>query len=162
MCRVIVPFTRLEDGVLEALEAYDVEFCDVSSDDEAYWRLLRDLWASGDSFTIIEQDIRIKPDTIDSFDDCDNDWCAAGYRYLGSDRYTGLGCTRFRGAFTRRFPNIIEIAGEFRDNMHPRRHWCVQDAAIQFALRDRGQHACTAHGTVEHLGDCRPSHGCCG
>ena len=161
MCRVIVPVTSIEPGVLDALQGVPYEVHDVSSDDEAYWRLLDELWRHGDDFAIVEQDIQVRTGTLASFEECPNGWCAASYRYLGSTNYAGLGCTRFRAEFIAEHPDLIKRAGEYHDELHPRRHWCVQDAAMQFALRDRRQFACVDHGTVEHLGDCRPSHGCC-
>lgn len=164
MCNVIVPFTSLEDGVVAAIEASGRMpiLHDVSGSDEDYWELLAGLWELGESFVVVEQDIVVRADTLDSFDDCPNGWCAAGYPYLGSQNYAGLGCTRFRAEFIEKHRDLIELAGEFTNAEHPKRHWCTLDAAMQFALRDRGLFACTDHGTVEHLGDQRPSHGCCG
>lgn len=163
MSRVFVPYTRFDERVAQALATAGVPagFWDVSADDEAYWRLLSDLWVQGDGFTIVEQDIVVRADTLASFDRCQNDWCGAGYRYLSSDRYVGLGCTRFRSEFIAAHPDLIEVAGEYSDNAHPQRHWCTLDAAMQFALRDKGLFACSAHGIVEHLGSGQPSHGCC-
>lgn len=161
MSRVIVPVTAIKPGVLDALQGIPFEVHDVSSDDEAYWRLLDGLWRHGNDFIIVEQDIKVRTGTLASFDDCPNGWCAAGYRYLGSQNYAGLGCTRFRSEFIADLPDVIDEAGEYHDDRHPKRFWCSLDAAIQFVLRDRGRTVCTVHGTVEHLGDCQPSHGCC-
>ena len=91
---MIVPFTRLEDGVLEALDAtgYPVELHDVSGSDFDYWRLLATLWKDTSSdLCIVEQDVVVRPDTLAKFDECLNPWCAGFYKYLGSDRYSGLG-----------------------------------------------------------------------
>jgi len=160
---IVVPYTRLKDGVLEPLltEGIDIDLRYVGSDDEAYWRLLRELWAQGNSFTIIEQDVVVDGGTLRSFNACPNGYCGAGYAYLGSQSYVGLGCTRFRAEFIAEFPNLIEQAGEYHDASHPCRHWCVCDASMQFILRDHRRFACANHGTVEHLGPCTPTHGCC-
>lgn len=163
--RVILPFVagHLEDGVYEAISAsgYAVELHDVSGSDTAYHRLLAELWRCDDDVTIVEQDIRIGPSTLDAFVDCPNGWCSAQYRYLGSENYTGLGCTRFRREFMLAHPDVIVAAGEYEDPTHTRGFWCTQDFAIQNALRLKGVHVCV-HGHVDHLGDLRPTHNCCG
>ena len=164
--RVILPFVagHLEDGVYEAISdtGYGVELHDVAGSDTAYHRLLVELWNCGEDVAIIEQDIRIKSDTLEGFANCPNGWCAGQYAYLGSENYTGLGCTRFRVEFMAAHPDVIIAAGEYEDPTHPAGgHWCIQDAAIQIALRNKGAHVCV-HGHVDHLGSLAPAHGCCG
>ena len=155
---MILPFVSIEDGVLEALgvTGYAVELRDVSGSDSDYWRLLRQLWG-GDDLVVIEQDIRIKPDTLDAFVNCPNGWCASQYRYLGSENYTGLGCTRFRREFMLAHPDVIVAAGEYEDPTHACGHWCVTDHAVQIQLRIRNALPCV-HGHVDHISDGVPSH----
>lgn len=161
--RVIVPFTHLSDGVFEALDAsgYPIELHDVSGSDYDYYKLLARLWAGKDDVCVVEQDIVVEPDTLYGFDECPNPWCAAQYRYLGSESYTGLGCTRFRKELFGLYPSIMLDVGEMRDGQHEFRHWCVCDAFMQIRLREAGARVCI-HPHVTHLSSGQPAHGCCG
>ena len=162
--RVILPFVagHLEDGVYEAISdtGYGVELHDVAGSDTAYHRLLVELWNCGEDVAIIEQDIRIKSDTLEGFANCPNGWCAGQYAYLGSENFTGLGCVRFRAEFMATHSDVMIVAGEYTDPTHVPGHWCVCDHAIGVALRARNVVPCI-HGHVEHISDGVPSHPPC-
>jgi hypothetical protein len=162
--RVVVPFTRpgLQRGVTRAIRdaGYKPTLRRLDSDDvEAYWRLLSDLWVAGDDFVLVEQDIVVREDTLQSFYKCPHSWCAAGYRYLGSPSYMGIGCIRFRADLLRRCPDVMERVANYNYPNHGPKHFCTLDAAMQSELHGRREHVC-GHGTVEHLSDGSPSHGC--
>lgn len=160
--RVVVPFTHVAPETAQALAGigYHVEFVDVSGSDTAYWELLAGLWEGGETFVLVEQDVKVAPGTLDGLEACPNAWCAATYPYLGSRDYAGLGCTKFAVEFCAQHPDLVEVAGRYEDELHAPRHWCVQDAAIQMELRRRGVWPCLEHGRVGHR-DGPPSHGCC-
>jgi hypothetical protein len=160
-CRFVVPYTRLAPEVLWALQEAGVDFepIDVSGADDAYWELLADLWRSGETFAIIEHDIVVPPNVLNSLDDCDEPWCVAKYRYLRGN-YWGLGCTRFAGSLTRAHPDVLDYVATLELSGHPARHWCTLDAGITSALRSRLRAWPHVHGVVEHLGDGLPTHGC--
>ena len=160
--RVVLPYTRVEDGVLEALDAtgYPVELRDVSGSDTDYWRLLSELWTAGQTFAIVEQDILVKPATLARLDECPQAWCAATYDYFQRPGYAGLGCVRFRAELLSEHPDLMDAVAEHEYDGHCSRHWCVNDAAMQRELWKRGRRVCL-HAPVKHLHD-RPTHGCCG
>lgn len=157
--RTIVPYTRLEPQVTQALAGHQVEFVDVSGSDTAYFDLLAGLWAAGETFAVIEQDIVIRRDTLQAFQECGRAWCTAGYPYLGSVSYHGLGCCRFRASLMHAIPDLMDRVATHKYDGHTLRHWCILDAAIQRELWKDGRATCTAHGPVWHLND-RVSHGC--
>ena len=162
--RVVVPFTRpgLRRGVTRAIRdaGYKPDLRRLDDDDvEAYWRLLSDLWEAGDDFVLVEQDIIVREDTLESFDDCPHPWCAAGYRYLGSASYMGIGCVRFRAALLRRHPEMMDRVANRSYPNHGPKHWCTLDAAMQTELQGAREHV-HGHGTVGHLSTDGPSHGC--
>jgi hypothetical protein len=159
---VIVPHTgRLFPEVTEALEAIYVgaQLVDVSGSDTAYFELLRELWAKGESFCLVEHDIVVTPGTISSMNDCGHEWCASKYSYLRGS-YWGLGCTRFRGPLLKRFPDLMDEVGEYDSPGHGRGHWCSLDQALTASLRARRIEWPHIHGEVIHLGGGQPSHGC--
>ena len=45
----------------------------------AYWELFKSLWKSGEDFIIVEHDVVVNADTIESFDACPEAWCTAPY-----------------------------------------------------------------------------------
>lgn len=98
--RVIVPFTRLEPLARSALEPFRPVYIDVSSDDLAYWRLLRGLWLGGKPFVIVEHDVIVWPDTIPELERCPEPWCAQAIHSVdtgaGRNWSATLGCVRFR------------------------------------------------------------------
>jgi hypothetical protein len=161
--RVVLPYTQLRGEVLGAVRASGVAFecVNVSDSDDSYFRLLRDLWSAGESFTLVEHDVVVGPETLKSFDDCGHEWCASQYRYLRGT-YWGLGATRFRGPLLRRFPDLMDEVGEYDSPGHGPKHWCSLDAAITISLRARRVEFPHVHGEVTHLGDGQPAHGCRG
>lgn len=161
--RVVVPYVPggLGLGVAERLlnQGWSPRFVNVAGSDTAYWELLADLWAAKVDFCVVEQDIVVNADTLDSFEACEEVWCGAAYPYLGGT-YVGLGCVRFRAELMRLRPDVMNLAGEFTNATHCRRHWCTTDHALIQQLGGHGR-VCRAHGVVEHLGDKYPSHECC-
>jgi hypothetical protein len=163
--RVIVPFTTLEPGVVEAIEqsGYVPELCDVSGDVEAYWRLLCAVWAQGKDFAVVEHDVVVDRTTLADLERCARDWCAARYHYLGGS-YAGLGCVVFKAPLLTKYPTVLlDAARHDYGPLHPRtvgQHWCTLDHAVTTELTSHGlQRHLGSHGSVQHLGGW-PSHGC--
>jgi hypothetical protein len=159
--RVVVPFTgELRPEVTDAITAsgYLPITHDVGHSDAAYWQLLSTLWSDEETVCVIEHDIRIEADTLSSFVQCPNEWCACSYDYLGGS-HTGLGCVRFRSSLIRSAPDAIKHIGEYEMPAHGRRHFCTLDFLLQRHLNSLGYEVCR-HGHVEHLSDGMSSHGC--
>lgn len=164
--RVVVPHTQtgLHDRTRQSVQdlAPDAEFILLPlGDDDAYWRLLAALWASGDDFAIVEQDIVPHEDVFDEFRACSEPWCTFGYEYFVGGDYHGSGCVRFRARLTGNEPDLMLAVAQYANDKHPARHWCSLDAFTQHELYRRGYEAHHHHPSVGHL-DPTVSHGCIG
>jgi hypothetical protein len=157
--RLVCPHTTVTPETRAALEGLDVEYINVGADDEAYWRLLSELWADQEDFCVVEQDVVAPPGFLYSFDACDHEWCAYSYRYKTWDEYVGLGCVRFRSSLMVSEPDLLVEVGNMVIGSHPRKHWCTLDSGIQRWL-GRYQRRAHVHGVCEHVGNGTPSHGC--
>ena len=158
--RVVHPTTRISPDAIQSLvrTGHAVEFVDVSGSDRAYFDLLAQLWAAGETFAIIEHDIVVTPSTLNELDACPHDWCAFPFRYLGRLQY-GLGCVKFSAALMARIPDAIIRIGVMSDARHDRRHWCRLDAWLTTVLESVGEVRHEHLPEVWHLDDgC--SHGC--
>lgn len=150
--RVIVPYTRrLDPRTLVALRRTGHPFTtvDVSMDEHAYWRLVRSLWATGDSFVLVEHDIGVKQDTLDDLESCGFGWCSYGYVIRGGAIMNSFGCVRFRSTFIHSYPDIFT---------HPRLvlpvHWRALDSNVEMVLMERFGHAKHVHhGLLDHYWD---------
>ena len=76
------------------------EFIDTSATPFVYWRTVEANWNSGEDLVIIEQDVELQPGVMNSFQECDQDWCAIPYEVKTRDGIESvaigaLGCTRF-------------------------------------------------------------------
>jgi hypothetical protein len=65
-------------------EKYGARFADVSGSDTAYYELLKELWASGETFTVIEQDLLPDDELLEEVSNCAAPWCAMAYVYDSS------------------------------------------------------------------------------
>ena len=155
--RVIVPFTRRLPEVEAALP--DAEWIDVSSDDEAYWRLLRDIWAERQSVVIVEHDIIPAPGAVESLKSCMREWCACPYPFEAVEALVGLGCTKFGSTLMYRLPDLIERVGRMGSGVHPPRHWCSLDGLVQSKLVEAQVHV-HRHEPAAHLSTVRSHEGC--
>jgi len=158
--RVICPFVELRDETRAALEAsgHDWEAVDVSASDTDYCALLSGLWERAETFAIVEQDIVIRPDTLDELEACSGEWCCFASPYFVGI-YAGLGCVKFAGSLLARNPEAMRTVSRMSDATHPPGHWCRLDGWMQIVLRHEPRHL---HDTVlDHAkASLLPSHGC--
>lgn len=132
----------------------------VGDSDRAYYDLLCELWAAGDSFILVEHDIAVGPATLHELAWCDNDWCACPFDYGQYGLTYGLGCVKFSAELIARNPTALIKVGVMSDPSHPRRHWCRLDAWLQgVVLPNAGEQMCRHDTPVLHLG-AGNSHGC--
>lgn len=158
-----VPMTRWRPGVTRALDLTGRTWRPawVNATDSDYFDLLAELWTAGDTFTIVEHDVIVTREALDSFDTCPGDWCASPYPYLWGEPHTGLGCARFRAAILTRHPDLMGVVAEMSDDKHPARHWCRLDAWITNTLTGRGESRCENHPPVAHeMAQRGSAHGC--
>jgi hypothetical protein len=108
--RLVMPIVSPSLLALESVRRFapETEIVDVSSDDLAYYRLARSLWAVGEDFGFIEQDVVIRSGTISSFE-CPAWWCAFGYTETARGPVNGYwGCVRFRSELMAEVPGLFE------------------------------------------------------
>ena len=134
--RVIYPYVREFPEALAALGQRRVEKVDVGSGDQAYWRLMRDLWRSGDDFLIVEQDMVVPSGAVAAFETCPREWCGQPYFM-----YRTWGCwhgvVRYRGSLTRSLPDLPDQIAQ--------RHWQSLDSAWINHLRLAGRNEAHWH-----------------
>lgn len=143
--RVVVPATpgglhaRTLPAILESGWAAYVEPCLYT---EAYFDLLKKLWADRVDFAIVEHDVEVFSGVLDRFAECDHLWCSHSYEVYAGDVATAyggawaLGCTRFRAELMERFPDAVERAGEMNIHaVHPPRSYQVMDSTLTHWLK---------------------------
>ena len=103
MAKVYVPWTSNRGPYPEcraALEPSDPVYVDVSSDDFAYWRMMKGVWEKGEPFIIVEHDVLVWPDTIALLDACPRQWCSQRVHSVdvghGRAWVAALGAAHFR------------------------------------------------------------------
>jgi len=151
--RIVVPFTKLHVETMHALESAGADYeLALVGEDDSYWRLLYDLWRTGEDFVVVEHDIVVRPSVFDEFEECENEWCVAPYPFVYR-LCAGLGCTRFRASLLQRFPEIMDEVDRMEHPEFPgRRNWRTLDAAIRDLLWERDVDRCR-HAPVHHLGE---------
>ena len=163
---VIVPAATLQPDTVRALDAtgWPYRVVDVSGDDQAYGRLLRDTWRQSRTFCVVEQDIVVAPDTLDALAACPAPLCAFPYDQSGvgtGEPGTGLGCTKFGSALIQDMGDPWPFILARSDLQHPPGHWCRLDLWLRQALNRAGwgqhQHAPAVGHHRQAVG---PSHGC--
>ena len=162
--KIVVPYTRLRRGVIDALVVHAKTFTlvNVAASDEAYFDLLANLWGAAKTFVLVEHDIVVNETTIDELKVCDHDWCAMGFPYRGEEKAYSLACTKFSAELIRKYPDLMEIVGQMSDSMHDPMHWCRLDMWMFMVLDQLGEtrHEHARSQPVGHIGEQFPKHGC--
>lgn len=164
--RVIVAYTEVAPGVLEALDStgWPYELADVSEADDSYWSLLAGLWAGGETFVIVEHDVIVRPDTMAELAACGSVWCGHKTPYIHGD-YAGMGCSKFGADMLRAVPDALDQVAVMTDSAHAAKHWCRVDAWLQSHVLPRAGFSQHLHEpSLGHYrpysGPAKPSHGC--
>jgi hypothetical protein len=144
--RIVCPYEPSIEFHCEAALPPETEKVHLGPYFDAYWRLLRELWADGESFILIEHDIVVTPLVIDRLTKCTSSpWCT--HPYLGAgwkDGYpkalvqTSLGCVRFDQELILDHPEVWELVGEIDNaNDSARREYHYLDVRLLGVLRDK-------------------------
>lgn len=108
---------------LEGAEVVKVE------GDYGYGNLVADLWESGQSFLLVEQDVLLTQAVRDSLERCERPYCSAPYNLRdGRGLGVSLGCVRFAGVLTENYPGVATPWREVR--------WDLLDGAVDRTLRE--------------------------
>ena len=140
--KLVVAYVHLHPKTVEAVwdsvdELDDVRWCDTSSDESAYYRLLCDLWGEGETFVILEQDKIPDQRALRDLYDCDSPWCS--YPHLMADgaeipiTQPTLGCTKFGADVMAKWPDLVERSGRLNVGLGAQ-HWGRLDMAITAGL----------------------------
>jgi hypothetical protein len=103
---LIVPYV---EGMLHPKTALTpgAEFVELPiGDPYAYWRLIRRLYDHGQDWMIVEQDILITAEQIDSVNECPEPWCVYGY-HRGTAEFAALGVLRLRREVMAAYPSLL-------------------------------------------------------
>lgn len=92
-----------------------------------YRLLLRDLWADGAAFVLIEHDVVPRAEQVAELEACDKPWCHFGY--CPGDWVPTFGCVRFSREL------IAATPGIFDDPSWP---WSQLDAHFAVEARNQG------------------------
>lgn len=163
--RVFVPYVELAAGVAAGLNSTGMQWdpIPVSHSDDAYWATLADMWDAAESFTIVEHDVIIQPDTIAELALCEREWCSFLVPYFNGP-YAGLGCVKFTTPLIRRNPDALNVVAGMSDPSHEPKHFCRLDAWLQQTLGRAGEQLHIHDTILGHVrpydGPPQPSHGC--
>jgi hypothetical protein len=141
---LVVPALSPECAAASALRAENLApVVVVLDDDQAYGRLLTELWASNEDVIIIEHDVIPWPGAVKRLASCPEPYCAHQYLIAGQLGGT-LGCVKFSSDLTAAHPDVPEAwTGG---------HWGTVDIKLTNALWDRGIRAPHRHQPpVAHL-----------
>jgi hypothetical protein len=140
----VIPFVtgRLRAETVQAVPA-TARFVNVGADDEAYWRLLRDLWAEGRTVIVVEHDIVPAESMIQVMWDCPKMWCCHPYD-MGGIETTALGFVKFSSELLQHAQNLVNFTPEHRG-------WQSLDGMIVAELHRRGYQEHVHLPAVRHL-----------
>lgn len=130
------PTPRLQ-LVVDGLRIQQVQpFMHKVDDGDAYWRLLRDQWAQGREFFIVEHDVFVWQGGIRELAECPQDWCTLPTMCHGRMITTTFGAVKFGQQLVERNPGFFEdipqtwfhLDANFADKMgwpfiKPHAHW---------------------------------------
>ena len=106
------------------------------NDGDAYWRLLRDVWAEGREFFVVEHDVFVWQGGIRELASCPQDWCTLPTMCHGRMITTTFGAVKFGQQMIERNPGFFDdipqtwfhLDANFADKMgwpfiKPHAHW---------------------------------------
>lgn len=149
---ILAPYTRLHPVTARLLNRYAPGHERVRidpADSEAYWRLLADQWHEPGDLLIVEQDVGIHADVVESLAACPEPWCGFPYP-IGAQLLVCLGCTRFTAELKAAEPDLLEAVGQDGTGGLPARAWQRLDVRILDHLRERGYRQHEHHPAVKH------------
>jgi hypothetical protein len=106
-----VPYTQVHLATVAGAPK-DAVWVDVSAHEHAYWSALREMWAYGRSFALLEHDVVCRSDVVEAFETRPEPWLAFGYDDICHPACmeawaNTLGCTRFTAELVRAVPDAV-------------------------------------------------------
>ncbi len=127
----------------------DAVYVDVSRDDQAYWRLLRELWTQRATFILVEHDIAPNVDQITRMWTCPQQWCTHAYP-MGDIEAPAFGLVKFGEDLISETANLIDGIIERH------RIWTGLDSIVIAELHRRRYKEHVHQPSVRHLREYGP------
>jgi hypothetical protein len=162
MITVYVPFVpgRLHEETWRAVigAGGPAQFLALDPDDDGgYGRLIRRLWAKGDSFIVCEHDVVPTRAQLATLQGCGHDWCSFPY---DSDLYPDgpyFGLVRFSSRVMRDHPRAAHVALHRGSGKELEVGWWEVDSCMARDLHIRGVRWHRHTPAVQHAHDGPPS-----
>jgi hypothetical protein len=137
---VIIPYTKPSHTLQTAIDCLRIQqvqpYLVRVGDGDDYWRLLRQQWAMGGPFFIVEQDVLVWQGAIRAMFECDEKWCTLATMCHGRMITTTFGCVKFGQQVIEQNPGFwddipttwFHLDANFTDKMgwpfiKPHSHW---------------------------------------
>ena len=130
---------------------------DVSSDVQAYFRLLCDLWAEGQDFLLIEHDMVPTAGAVAEMEACGKWWCTNPYvcNEWGTLIEVAFGFSRFRAGLMAAEPDAMEATVDVpvmvNGHLWPPRHFQGLDCRFDCVMGARRYRQHAHEAVIEHL-----------
>ena len=157
---VLVPYTaeKLDLRTVQLLAEHVLADVDIvwreidSSDTTAYARILVEAWSWEGDLVVVEQDIGVRRDVLEAFQECRQPWCGNPYP-IGKQLLVCLGCTRFTATLKATLPDLMAEAAavEADGGMVPAGDWRRMDIRIGALLEAHGHNRHPHLPAVEHF-----------
>ena len=137
----------------EALEAdgIEAEYVYVGGSPTAYHELLARVWAEGQGFVNVEQDIVVRPGLIRELEACPEAYCGAPYA-ISTTIGSWLGCVRFSDVLVTGWPSVFNAIDSLLPDGTPRKYWGRLDTRLKQVLESHLGLTMHLHWpAVEHL-----------
>lgn len=156
MSRIVLPFVAggLRQEAVQALSQSRLPFDAIrldAGDDGAYAALVEQLWAAGETFILVEQDVVPTRSQLLALARCHGNWCSYCYAGAGYPRAPMLGCVKFGRELLARRP---EVGQTVLLTHHTRTHhvgWRSVNETLSHHLWTLGETWHRHHPDVVHL-----------
>lgn len=143
--KLVVPYApgRLNEYVPAVLSSYghSPQFVELHGD-HGYSDLLKTLWAEGETFVLVEQDVLPWPGAVEELHNCVGLWCSCSYIHNGAHGlYHMLGCTKVSARLIGMLPHVWDKPV----------HWTRCDTHLYHEARALGQDPHPHRPPVVHL-----------
>lgn len=133
--RVLVPWTDLDPDTAAFAATVGAELMYVGWCDEAYWGILRDAFARGETFVVVEHDVVPSPAQMVEVTSCSGEWCSVPVRVHSTVTALGLAFVKFDARLIAAHRDAIASIPEGS------RSWTGLDGQVRAALAGARFHA---------------------
>jgi hypothetical protein len=143
--KVVICYTHLEAATRLALISDGIEPVMLETlGQHGYWTALAGLWEQREGFVLIEGDIVVFPNAVQSMIDSSLDWIARPY-WINGEIKPAFGCVKFSKELIERHPYL------FLDLPEEHRNWMGLDMRVYEYLESKGEKLSVFLPAVTHL-----------